>query len=167
MKSVQFKKILLAEDNLILLDTLKSYFEEKFEHVIVAADGAEAYIRARDGDYDLIFSDIHMPGMTGLEVATRLRSEGHLTPIILSSTSLDDKILLQALRLGVNEFIEKPYSFDTLTEVISRVLEIIRRQNTINKLSTDSSSDQQAIHKHKKILGLLRAVGAEKKKKAT
>ena len=165
MKSQTFRRILVVEDDLALLDELKDLFESEFEVVVPASDGGEAYIRSLNEEFDLIFSDIKMPGMTGLELVTRLRSEGKTTPIILASSAADREHLIQALRLGITDFIEKPYTPDMLREILYRNLEIIRRERSMMAVQDQSGSNSPVALQQRKVLGLLKVVHSTAAKK--
>lgn len=166
MKSQTFRRVLVVEDDLALLEELKDLFESEFEYVVPASDGGEAYIRSLNEDFDLIFSDIKMPGMNGLELVTRLRSEGKTTPIILSSSAAEREQLIQALRLGITDFIEKPYTPDMLREILYRNLEILRREKSVISSQTRTGANSAATLQQKKMLGLLQAVHSVSAKKA-
>ena len=89
MKSKAFRRILVVEDDLSLLEELRLLFEAEFEEVFLACDGAEAYLHSLNHDFDLIFTDNKMPSMSGIELVKRLRSEGKNAPVILSSANAE------------------------------------------------------------------------------
>lgn len=163
MKSRQFKNILVCEDDPVLLDELREIFEIEFENVVIAVDGAEAYIQTRNQEFDLIFTDIRMPGMSGIELVARLRSEGKMVPVILCSSSAENHQLVQGIRLGIHDFLEKPFTPDTLRETLFRVLEIVRREKALAHIAMENSDNSFEVQKHQKVLGLLQAVGSTKK----
>jgi CheY-like chemotaxis protein len=163
MKSQTFRRVLVAEDDLALLEELRDIFESEFETVVLASDGGEAYIRSLNEHFDLIFSDIKMPGMNGLELVKRLRSEGKSTPIILASSAADREHLIQALRLGIADFVEKPYTPDMLKEALYRNLEILRRERRLLESQIAKGIESPAAAHQKKMIGLLQAVNSFKK----
>lgn len=163
MKSQQFRNVMVVEDDLALLDEVRAVFEKEFENVIVAQDGAEAYLHAYNKELDLIFTDIRMPGMTGIELLRRLRSEGIKTPVILSSASTDQEYLIQAIRLGIQDFLEKPYTPDGLQSLLYRNLEIIRREKNLDKAKEGGDANKKEVEQQKRMIGLLKAVNATKR----
>jgi CheY-like chemotaxis protein len=164
MKSKTFKRVLVVEDDPALLDELRDLFEAEFETVMLATDGGEAYVHSVREDFDLIFTDHKMPGMTGLELITRLRSEGKQTPVILSSSAAEREDLVKAMRLGINDFLEKPYSPESLKQTLYRNLEMIRRQRKLIASQVEHGVNSAPAMQDRRMLGLLQAVHSSFKK---
>ena len=76
------------------------------------------------GEYDVIFSDITMPGMDGLEFIYNIQQADWYdrTPIIMVSTNSDAKNVIQALKLGADDYIPKPFDHTMLALTLDRVL---------------------------------------------
>ncbi|MGZ5278415.1 MAG: response regulator [Pseudobdellovibrionaceae bacterium] len=164
MKSKTFRRVLVVEDDSALLEELKTLFESEFETVVTASDGGEAYIRSLSEDFDIIFSDIKMPGMSGIDLIVRLRSEGKHTPVILSSSAADREHLVQAIRLGVLDFVEKPYTPEMLREALYRNLEILRREKRLTSYEHGATANPAAANQQKRMIGLLQATHSSFKK---
>ena len=113
--------ILLIEDDKLTLTSLQ-YLTESLGHKIQKAHNAEEAISlASDGRFDLIISDIMMPGISGLSLVSILRTI-HLctTPVIMIS-SLSDQPILEAIQeAGANDFLPKPFSPEELEEKINK-----------------------------------------------
>ena len=77
-------RLLIAEDDPKLLKTLKHIFESNKYMVDGVGDGQDALIYAETQEYDGLVLDIMMPGLNGMEVLKRLRSQGISTPALLS-----------------------------------------------------------------------------------
>ena len=71
---------------------------------------------------DCVVMDVHMPGLTGLEVVPRLRAQGMVAPVILVTASDEAGMPERARAAGATHFLTKPFSMDVLTKVIERVL---------------------------------------------
>jgi FixJ family two-component response regulator len=69
-----------------------------------------------------LIADIRMPGMSGLELQTKLKAEGSRIPIIFISAHSDDKIKLQAMTAGAVEFLSKPFDDEVLLEKVRAAL---------------------------------------------
>jgi FixJ family two-component response regulator len=84
---------------------------------------AEEFLESgqRDQTASLI-ADIRMPGMSGLELQTKLKAEGSRIPIIFISAHSDDKIKLQAMTAGAVEFLSKPFDDEVLLEKVRAAL---------------------------------------------
>lgn len=89
----------------------------------VARDGAEALamLSAPDAELpDLVFLDIKLPKIDGIEVLRRLRADArmHSVPIVILTSSLEDHDLAEGYRRGANSYIRKPLDYDRFSEVI-------------------------------------------------
>jgi CheY-like chemotaxis protein len=114
-------KILIIEDDKLTLLSLKQMVLNLGHSVSTAGNAEEALREIGDHNFDLIFSDIMMPGISGLSLLTILRTV-HLckTPIIAMSV-LDDKPLLQAtFDAGANDFMVKPITSESIKQKIEK-----------------------------------------------
>ncbi len=113
--------ILVVEDDKFALTLLKHSLETLGHTVEGTLNAEEAISMAADGKFDLIISDIMMPGISGLSLVTILRTV-HLctTPIIIMS-ALSNKPLLESIYdAGANEFLAKPFSIEDLEGKIKK-----------------------------------------------
>ena len=122
--------ILLVEDNPMDLDlTLRAFSKKRLtNHVQVARDGEEAlafFARWEAGEAmpAVILLDINLPKVNGLEVLQRLKSHPvfRRIPVVVLTSSRDDRDLKTAYDLGVNSYIEKPVSFSKFMEVAEQI----------------------------------------------
>lgn len=108
-------KILVIDDDKLTTTMLMHYLENLGHQVSLAYGGEEALNMISDSTFDLIVSDIMMPGISGLSLVSVLRSV-HLcnTPIIMMSTLNNDPLLEAAFEAGANDFIAKPFTVKDL-----------------------------------------------------
>lgn len=127
-------RILLAEDDLALNQVVKTYLEMKGYYVDSFTDGLKAYESFEENKYDMIISDIMMPGIDGFELAKKVRSINKNISILFM-TAKDDK-LSQALgyTIGIDEYVTKPFDVDVL---MLKVQAILRRANINNSSSLE------------------------------
>lgn len=116
-------KILIAEDDEMMLRTIEfKLLKDGFE-VISCADGKEAMEKIISEEPDIIITDIMMPFLTGLDLINKVKMELKLTiPIIVLSGVGLEKTVLEAFELGADDFISKPFSPNELTVRIKRLL---------------------------------------------
>lgn len=120
-------KILLAEDEKLLLRTMAFYFEKKGFIVTQASDGNIAINELKKNTFDIIVTDINMPYANGMEIVNLVRNELKLnTPVIVLTTVGLEKTQLNAFEIGANEFITKPFSFPVL---VTRILKLLQLKN--------------------------------------
>lgn len=115
-------KILIADDDIMMLKTMEFKLKKEGFEVVPAKDGNEALELVKNNSFDLIVTDIMMPYLTGLELVDRTRNELNLkTPIIVLSGVGLEKTVLEAFDLGADDFIDKPFSPSELVVRIKRL----------------------------------------------
>jgi len=104
-------KILIAEDSAIQAEKLRRLLTAEGYTVLVAKDGAEGLVKARESKPNLVISDIMMPGMNGFELCQQIKKDPDLcaTPVILLTSLSDPVDVINGLECGADNFIVKPY----------------------------------------------------------
>lgn len=117
-------RTLLIEDETKTLQSLRQGLEEHGWTVNTAADGLIGLRLALQSNYDVIVSDITMPGLSGLELCAQLRKAGIATPILLLTalSNTDDKVT--GLDAGADDYLAKPFEFK---ELLARIKALARR----------------------------------------
>lgn len=111
-------KILIVEDEPGIQKFLKQGLEEEGFAIELASSGTQALDLVVEQEFDLILLDWMIPGLTGIEVCKRLRSQQKTMPIIFLTArdTLDD--VIQGLKSGGSDYIKKPFHFEELLERI-------------------------------------------------
>ena len=127
-------KILIVDDEKLLVKGIKFNFEQDGYDVETAYDGEEAVKLARDKSIDLIILDLMLPKIDGLEVCRIIRDFSSV-PIIMLTAKTDDMDRIMGLEYGADDYLTKPFN---ILELKLRVKAIIRRsaQNTVSKKSS-------------------------------
>ena len=119
------KKILLVDDEPLILKGLKYSLEQDGYQTESAMDGEEALEKFFADHYDLILLDVMLPGVDGIEVCQRVRERSNVPIIMLTAKGEDmDKIL--GLEYGADDYMTKPFN---ILEVKARIKTILRRVN--------------------------------------
>jgi two-component system KDP operon response regulator KdpE len=105
---------------------LRTGLKSRGYEVRAAADGLTGFETFSDWQPDLVITDLAMPNMDGLELCRRLRSISQV-PIIILSAKGEEKVKVQALDIGADDFVTKPFGID---ELLARVRASLRRANT-------------------------------------
>ena len=114
-------KILIVEDDAIMLKTIELRLQKDGYDVITSPDGRDGLKKFEELAPDLIITDIMMPFLSGLEIVGAVRKwEGKETPIIVLSTLGQENVVLEAFRLGADDFITKPFSPKELSMRVKR-----------------------------------------------
>ena len=122
------KNILLIDDDKLILMTLKRLLAREGYKVTTAKNGAIAVNRMENDGFDLIISDIKMPGMDGIETVKKLREylvQNHKNPIpeIFITAYAKEDIYQEALALNASGYIEKPFDVKTLVQTVQKAIE--------------------------------------------
>lgn len=135
-------KILVIEDEPTLSRLLSYNLTQEGYTVHTVDDGSEGLEEALQGAYDLIFLDIMLPGMNGLEVLTKLRQKGDRTPvIILTARNAEDEVV-QGLKHGADDYITKPFG---VAELLARASAVLRRTKPNDGEDVKEASQEKVI----------------------
>jgi PAS domain S-box-containing protein len=117
--------ILLVDDQQMIIDVGKGMLEQLGYSVVVAKSGEKAVekISDRGAEIDLVILDLIMPGMGGAKAFDRIREIKPMIPVILSSGYSIDGQASEIMQRGCNDFIQKPFSIQTLSQTIRKVLD--------------------------------------------
>ncbi|MEZ7500102.1 response regulator transcription factor [Flavobacterium sp. Arc3] len=116
-------KILIAEDDVMMLKTMEFKLKKEGFTVIACANGEEAITKIKTENPDVIITDIMMPLINGLEMVRKVKAELKLNiPIIVLSGVGLEKTVLEAFELGADDFITKPFSPNELIVRIRRLM---------------------------------------------
>lgn len=116
-------KILIVDDEIDIVTMLKDYFEINDYIVITAANGSDA-LKQAEKNPDIILLDINMPGLTGLDVCTKIRN--HVScPILFLTAKVEESDKINGFLAGGDDYIIKPFS---INELGARVVAHLRRE---------------------------------------
>lgn len=115
------RKILIADDEQQMIDTVRAYLENSGFQVITARTGREALFAFRHEKPDLVILDVMMPEMDGWEAARLIRRESE-APILFLTARVDDVDKITGLEIGADEYITKPFSPRVLVAQVRAVL---------------------------------------------
>jgi len=139
-------RILVIDDDDKIRDSFKMILEYAGYDVVLAATGEEGVKLAEREAPDLMFCDIKMPGMDGLEVLQKLQHLKDAMPIVVVTGNADIQNAVEATRLGAFDFIEKPVSSE-------RLLVSVRNAVDTRRLKTENKSFKRDAEKKYQIIG--------------
>ena len=124
-------KLLIVEDNVELLLLMQQLFSRNY-HVLTAANGKEALKIIRNHELDLVISDVMMPIMNGHELTRRLKNDPNTKalPIILLTAKTQEEDREEALSIGADDYVTKPFKMRDLELRINNIIENRKRLQT-------------------------------------
>jgi two-component system, OmpR family, response regulator len=121
------QSLLIVEDEASIREPLVRYFESNQFRVKAAANAAEARTLLQAHAFDLVISDIMMPGEDGLSLCRHIRSTSNL-PVILLTARTEELDRILGLEVGADDYVSKPFS---PRELLARVKAVLRRANSL------------------------------------
>ena len=120
------KKILICEDEEILLTALKFRLQKQGYELFLAADGKEARELIEKEKPDLIVTDIDVPKISGMELISLVRNDMEMSvPIVIIAPLENESIILEAMQKGADDFVTKPFKPVELVLRIRRIFQDI------------------------------------------
>lgn len=128
-------RILIVEDEIRIADFLQRGLRAEGHFPVVANDGEAGLSLALEGDFDLVLLDMMLPGIHGRDICQQMRMNKINTPLIILSAmdSLDD--VIAGLRMGADDYMTKPFSFE----------ELLARIETVTRRSSEVAAEEQLL----------------------
>jgi two-component system nitrogen regulation response regulator NtrX len=142
----KYGRVLVVDDELALLQNIQDHLESQQIGFMPAENAVQALDLLKTEKFDVIFCDIQMPKMNGLQFLETIRHQGDSTPVVFFSGFYENEMLKSAMQLGAYDFIEKPLDENHLINVVNNATEFGLLQRRIAGVS--ESKDP----KHKKTL---------------
>ena len=133
--------LLIVDDEANTLASLSRAFRLAGHDATVCDNAAKALELARNARFDLILSDVVMPGKDGLKLLEELKSEGISTPVVMMSGQAHIEMAVRATKLGALDFLEKPIATDKLLLTVENALRLQR-------LESENRQLKQRLGKH-------------------
>ncbi|UCD95258.1 MAG: response regulator [Candidatus Zixiibacteriota bacterium] len=114
-------KILVIDDTPVIRDFLSEVLSDSGYEVDIASDGQSGYDKAINEDYVMIFCDVHMPVMNGLETIKRIKQAKPDMPVVMTD-SFPDRLANEATQAGAMCCLAKPFALDEVRDTVERII---------------------------------------------
>ncbi|SRR6266550_2452239 len=132
-------RVLLVDDDETIRDTLYELLSG--DYVCQTAETAEKALARLEADqYDVVLTDISMPGLSGLELLGHVRQQFPDTPVIIISGIGDQEHAQGLIKLGAFDFLLKPFSLDVVEKSVRRAMDYRKRQTEENRSENDQAT---------------------------
>lgn len=150
-------KIIIIDDNKVNILLAVAILKKSDYEIRTAMDGFEGLKLIKEFNPDVILLDIMMPGMSGIEVCRKLKTDDDYfdfkdIPVLMVTAKVEDSDLEEALEAGATDYIKKPISE---IELSSRVRNAVREVEYLNELKKTNAELQKALDEVKTLSGLL------------
>jgi len=128
-------RILVVDDEPQLTRVLRTGLKSRGYEVLAAEDGTTGLQLFREWHPDLVITDLSMPNMDGLELCRQIRATSQI-PIIILSAKGEEKVKVEALDVGADDYVTKPFGID---ELLARMRAALRRANVQPQIETEQT----------------------------
>ena len=126
--SAAMVSVLIVDDEVELLASLKPVLERRKMTILTAQSGEEALSKLRESTVDVVVLDIKMPGMDGLEVLQRIKRDFPAVEVLLLTGHPHVDSAMRGVKLGAREYLVKPPDVDELTRLIRKAFQHLREE---------------------------------------
>lgn len=120
---MQNPRVLVIDDEEIVCESVKRILEEENYEVEIALSGFEAFDKMATNPFDIVITDLKMPGIDGMEVLRRIRGEYPNTIVIMITGFSTVETAVEAMKLGAFDYIPKPFTPDEVSVVVKKAVE--------------------------------------------
>ncbi len=139
-------RILVVDDERYIRNTIKDILEHEKYIVDVAEDATQAFEKTKTKQYDLILTDVVMPGISGIILLEKLKDDGFESPIMIMSAHGNIEIAVECIKKGAFDFLEKPLD-------LNRLLVSTRNALDKNKLVKETKTLKKKIQRNYEMIG--------------
>lgn len=116
------KKILVVDDEYLIVYSLSATFQDGDTEVTAASDGEAALKAINESSFDLCFLDIHLPDINGLDIMRKLRITSPRTKIVIMTGSEITETMMESIQANAHLLISKPFDLDRIKAFVDRIL---------------------------------------------
>ncbi len=117
-KYLKTLRLLYVEDSQNVRKSTLITLEEFFEDIIVAVDGVDGYEKFQHSNVDIVITDVNMPRLSGLQMAKKIKCINEDIPVLIFSAYNDPDFLLDAIKIGIDDYLIKPIDIDQFENVL-------------------------------------------------
>jgi DNA-binding response OmpR family regulator len=116
-------RVLIVEDDVVMRAALRSILRKDGYEVDAAESGEEALVLLRDADYDLLITDLRLPGISGLDVLRTVKETGANIGMIMITAYASADSAVMAMKAGADDYLPKPFELPEIRLAVRKVLE--------------------------------------------
>ena len=144
--------VLIIDDDELFCEMLSEMVTDMGHGVKFTHSLNEGVVEAINGTYDVVFLDVYLPVVNGLDLIPKITTRCPRSKIIIMTGYADKEIAIKALRLGAFDFMEKPFEVQILHHVLQRALDARNSEQQQMNLLEELKKSQQELTEHKQRL---------------
>jgi DNA-binding NtrC family response regulator len=145
-------RILIVDDDKDIRNILSIYLGEGTDSIIeTAGTGEEAFLKYVDAPYDIVLTDIKMPGMTGIELIKKLKMRDDTVEFIIITGYASVDTAIEAVKVGAFDYVVKPFKFDELKIVVNNAKDKVILRKTNRELVKKLKDVYKEIDRYSKV----------------
>jgi len=113
--------LLYVEDDTVIRKAMTTYLQKFFAHVVCAEDGIDGLQKYKETLFDVVITDLSMPKMAGIEMIKKIQEIHKHQAIIITTAHSTSDYLIEAIRMGIDGYIIKPFDYEELNSVLLKV----------------------------------------------
>ncbi len=138
-------RILVVEDDDETREAVTGSLEDLGYDVVACCDARAAKSELEQTEFDILVTDIRMPGIDGLELCAEIAGNHPDLPVILMTAFGDSRAVVQGIRAGAADFLPKPFTFDDLREAVHRAVERRQESDRMIRLPAEAAAEVSSI----------------------
>ncbi|GAB4297451.1 MAG: sigma-54 dependent transcriptional regulator [Myxococcota bacterium] len=154
------QSVLIADDEPTILVSLRDALKELGAEVATASDGNAALSLLRSRPFNILISDIRMPGLSGMELLSEIKRANLPTKVVLITAYADVEQAVAAIKMGAHDYITKPFSVERVVNMIRNLCQLIELSAEVKELRAGLDFNRALIGKSLKWIKLLETVNA-------
>ncbi|MCA1765033.1 MAG: response regulator [Desulfobulbaceae bacterium] len=152
-------RILIVDDDPELRENIGELLSDEGWEVETAVDGNSALLKTREKEYDIVLTDLIMPGLQGTELAALVKHEQPMIKVVIMTAYSTVDNAVEVMRRGADDYLTKPFSGNDLLATLNRVLEEARLLSCGDMLNNDDTFSALANSYRRNILQFLKRDG--------
>lgn len=152
-------KVLLVEDDPAIVMTLRRLLTEEGHQMYVETRGDSGLARGRSENFDVVLTDMKLPGLNGLDLVRELHSAKPRLPIILMTAHGTTETAIEATKLGAYDYLVKPFEMPELLDLVERAVASSRLMSEAVELGTPGQSRDALVGNSRAMQTIYKEIG--------
>jgi len=149
-EALGLSRILVVDDDAVPRELISSCLVSQEFQTLTAVSGEDAIAQLKDNHFDLVLTDMSMPGMSGMEVLKWVRKHQPTVPVVLITGKCELKTAVESMRLGAFDYVTKPFQLETVLDRVDKALEersqTLKQEQEQHKLNACLDDRSEALN---------------------